>query len=180
MGTRNLTCVVYDKKYRVAQYGQWDGYPSGAGLDILIFLRKQEEDDYKKFIKKVSTCKLVDSEKADDWLIDRDIGCEILRHVVKERAGRKLPDCLHFAGDSLFCEWAYVVDLDKMQLEVYEGFNETPLKRGDRFYKLQGQGYKSFDHTYYPVKLVATFPLDKLPTNRVFLKSVKKGMRNEQ
>ena len=28
MGTRNLTCVFKDGEYKVAQYGQWDGYPS--------------------------------------------------------------------------------------------------------------------------------------------------------
>jgi len=27
MGTRNLTCVMKDGQYKVAQYGQWDGYP---------------------------------------------------------------------------------------------------------------------------------------------------------
>lgn len=26
MGTRNLTVVYIDGKYKVAQYGQWDGY----------------------------------------------------------------------------------------------------------------------------------------------------------
>lgn len=27
MGTRHLTAVVIDGDYKVAQYGQWDGYP---------------------------------------------------------------------------------------------------------------------------------------------------------
>ena len=27
MGTRNLTVVYLDGQYKVAQYGQWDGYP---------------------------------------------------------------------------------------------------------------------------------------------------------
>ena len=35
MGTRNLTIVYYDGDYRVAQYGQWDGYPEGAGIEVL-------------------------------------------------------------------------------------------------------------------------------------------------
>ena len=31
MGTRGLTMVVSKGKTRVAQYGQWDHYPSGQG-----------------------------------------------------------------------------------------------------------------------------------------------------
>lgn len=33
MGTRNLTAVYIDGEYKVAQYGQWDGYPEGPGAD---------------------------------------------------------------------------------------------------------------------------------------------------
>lgn len=38
MGTRNLTCVVKNNKYVVAQYGQWDGYPTGQGQTIVEFI----------------------------------------------------------------------------------------------------------------------------------------------
>lgn len=39
MGTRNLTAVYLDGQYKVAQYGQWDGYPEGQGITVLTFLR---------------------------------------------------------------------------------------------------------------------------------------------
>ena len=38
MGTRHMIAVVNNGKYRVAQYGQWDGYPSGQGVGVLGFL----------------------------------------------------------------------------------------------------------------------------------------------
>ena len=41
MGTRNLTVVYVDGEYRVAQYGQWDGYPSGQGMTCLKFLTEE-------------------------------------------------------------------------------------------------------------------------------------------
>ena len=43
MGTRNLTMVIDQKgKKKVAQYGQWDGYPSGVGANVLKFLENKE------------------------------------------------------------------------------------------------------------------------------------------
>ena len=38
MGTRHLTVVVVDGIHRVAQYGQWDGYPDGQGVTVAAFL----------------------------------------------------------------------------------------------------------------------------------------------
>lgn len=39
MGTRNYTSVILGGKQVVCQYCQWDGYPVGAGADILNFLK---------------------------------------------------------------------------------------------------------------------------------------------
>ena len=48
MGTRNLTAVFMDGEYKVAQYGQWDGYPSGQGVDILNILKNAKKDILKR------------------------------------------------------------------------------------------------------------------------------------
>ena len=53
MGTRNLTCVVYKCEYKIAQYGQWDGYPEGQGITCLKFLREQMDE--KKFKEKLGS-----------------------------------------------------------------------------------------------------------------------------
>jgi hypothetical protein len=37
MGTRHLIAVQLGGEYRVAQYGQWDGYPDSAGIDVLFY-----------------------------------------------------------------------------------------------------------------------------------------------
>ena len=53
MGTRNLTAVFIDGEYKVAQYGQWDGYPGGQGMTALHFLRDEmEEERFKDAVRK--------------------------------------------------------------------------------------------------------------------------------
>ena len=52
MGTRHMIGVVSDGKYRVAQYGQWDGYPSGQGVGILEFLIDGNLDALKRNVLK--------------------------------------------------------------------------------------------------------------------------------
>ena len=42
MGTRNLTIVIQDNEVKMAKYGQWDGYLSGLGWDLILFLKNKE------------------------------------------------------------------------------------------------------------------------------------------
>jgi len=72
MGTRNLTCVVLDGEYRIAQYGQWDGYPSGQGATVLEFLKdKMDREQFEtalrqtKWITKEEHTKLWEGFGAD-------------------------------------------------------------------------------------------------------------------
>ena len=43
MGTRHLIGVIKDGAYRVAQYGQWDGYPEGVGAELLKSFNSYEK-----------------------------------------------------------------------------------------------------------------------------------------
>lgn len=184
MGTRNLTCVYMDGEYKVAQYGQWDGYPEGLGVTILTFLKSVNMESFKAAVSKVSfltgeeieninkTIKATRKLMPDyDWTKDfphlsRDCGGEILNQIVFNGA-RKVRNSIDFAKDSLFCEWAYVVDLDTNKFEVYSGFNKEPLTAGDRFY-FSGEK-KEEDYEYYPIKEIAEFDLNNLPTKEDFL-----------
>ena len=48
MGTRNLTIVHKNGEYKVAQYGQWDGYPEGLGATLLNFLKNVNSNGQEK------------------------------------------------------------------------------------------------------------------------------------
>lgn len=65
-------------------------------------------------------------------------------------------DAHAFLNDSLFCEWAYIVNLDDMLFEVYRGFQDKPHDRG-RYAVVSSTALK-----YYPVALVKAFPLTEI------------------
>ena len=84
MGTRHLTIVI-DKNniLKVAQYGQWDGYPAGQGITILNFIKDKNNINLleKRFdiIKFYNTDthdidKYIDdyNKKAPEWTKDPD------------------------------------------------------------------------------------------------------------
>lgn len=208
MGTRNLTMVISNNQIKVAQYGQWDGYPSGQGLTALATLKEiAEKNNWDSFRNKVNSLRWFteaeyeDLKKmSDDELmskypqLSRDWCAAILEaiytgQVVKEERDwlrnkstvvtttfpniECMQDYSGFAADSLFCEWAYVIDLDKMTFEVFKGFNKEPLVEGDRFYELQDKliaekAAKGRQVEYYPVKLVKSYDLNNLPDGRTF------------
>lgn len=53
MGTRNLTIVRHNGENVIAQYGQWDGFPSGTGLGILEFLHHRGTGDLLRGLSNV-------------------------------------------------------------------------------------------------------------------------------
>lgn len=197
MGTRNLTCVYLDGEYKVAQYGAWDGYPDGQGLTCLEFLRNTMHEE--KFQEKLRSI-LYASEDYIKGVLDafgeisgfltidksnmvkkyypqfhRDTAADVLKLIETTDIVAYLENNITFAADSMFCEWAYVIDFDKRTFEVYEGFNQKPLTEEDRFFFLEDKAYKERrgEDQYHPVKLVKSWSLDELPTEDEFLNAFK-------
>lgn len=174
MGTRHLVAVKLDGEYRIAQYGQWDGYPSGQGATVLEFLSKWDRPLFEKKLR-ASGFYTPDELKAlwhGDWLdrnphISRDTGADILQIVQDAPDGIKLKNAIDFAGDSLFCEYGYVIDLDGNVLEVFKGFNKEPLADNERFAKAPRD-----NEEYYPIRRIAQYPLYSLPSAEAFLKQL--------
>lgn len=189
MGTRHLVCVARDGEYKVAQYGQWDGYPSGAGMGCLEFLRHKImratfESKLKNYVRFATEKEIKKQWKecgADEsgWVSmdvadkykklypenSRDTGYEVLSIILSADKELLLQNDIDFVRDSLFCEWAYVIDLDKNTFEVYKGFNKEPLGEYERFFKFQDEGILE----YYPVRFKASYDIDHLPSDEEFL-----------
>lgn len=54
MGTRNITRVISGGELKVCQYGQWDGYPMGAGMSIANFVRGTSANEMVGRLKHVT------------------------------------------------------------------------------------------------------------------------------
>ena len=198
MGTRNLTMVIQDHQTKVAQYGQWDGFPEGQGVTILSFLQEkanleklkeilpkirfENEQDIKdkvEFSKSIGAREgWLNIEQAGLYdklypLDSRDLGGGILYKLLEQEI--TLVNAESFASESLFCEWAYVIDLDSNTLEVYRGLNQSRITQKDRFYKLDNP-----THNYRPIKIIKRFSLDKLPDVEKFIQECNKQHERSQ
>ena len=145
MGTRNLTAIKVDGDIKVAQYGQWDGYPDGAGLNIMNTIQQVIAQNGVGYLaNNVRNCRVLENDEVvalyeelgieGEWIsfedaerfkeahpqLDRDMGSDIVRFIYNN-GPCDISLSTDFATDSLFCEWAYIVDLDNEAVEVYCG-----------------------------------------------------------
>jgi hypothetical protein len=132
MGTRNLTKVI-DKngEIKVAQYGQWDGYPSGQGVNALYHaynhkqiekgldrVRWATEQELNEIYSQFSEMNRMgtDDQKSFDLLypnLTRDTCADILGVVAWSVGEVILVDNSDFENDTLFCEGVYTIDFQK-------------------------------------------------------------------
>jgi len=200
MGTRHLTIVKQEGEIKVAQYGQWDGYPDGAGTDIVNFIHAISSPDMmERFRRRVELCRWVTEEELDvvneamkmTELSDpinglypeysRDTSAGILWLIMNGKKSYVNPDnqvarlgdnsyvrfnmheavvieeeskevtllnnSIDFGNDRTFCEWAWVIDLDKDKLECYCGYRTCDGPKG------------VFEEFENPVRLLASFDI---------------------
>jgi hypothetical protein len=160
MGTRNLTVVKnLEGTTKIAQYGQWDGYPSYSGIKALEFLRDKVNRD--NLLVELQNVQFVGDEEVDqlykqfettDWEnkdflnaypgLHRDTGIGILEVVANSTDTIKTVDNTEFANDSLFCEGIYEVDFSTNKFT--SNFNDV----------------------------VAMYDLDNLPTDEEYLSAM--------
>lgn len=188
MGTRGLVGFVLNEKW-YATYNHFDSYPSYLGMNVLEFCKSV--DDWEILKERVANLTLVDEETpapADliekyscygeterngvqvasgtltDWynLLRQIQGAQTLHEIYVGNLEHMI-DYHKFMEDSLFCEWAYIIDLDEMGLRVYKGFNKD-APNPNKFNFLPPDVDPNFvDQGYYPVRLLYTYNLKKLP-----------------
>lgn len=119
MGTRNSTIVTINGEIRVAQYGQWDGYPTGQGKTIQDFLKTADLEDFKKKVLALRDITEEDEKKVNEtenWTqvyphLSRDAGAGVLEMIAAGDVEFLVLD-KEFKNDGLFCEYWYDINLD--------------------------------------------------------------------
>jgi len=186
MGTRSAVGFIIDGQEKIT-YSHFDGYPSGVGMNVLNFCRNAADWDAIKDAAK-DIVLVSDSEVPDDEQVKalephaEVLGTEkfmeewygVLRNLHGNLDGYLkvgfMTDDHMFPMNSLFCEYAYIVNLDEGKLEAYKGFQREPHTKG-RFAdpNRDGQVLSSpGDRVYYSVALVNAWYLDALPTDARF------------
>lgn len=202
MGTRGAWGFIHNGVERLT-YNHFDSYPSGLGEDLLAWAR---EADWDKVRQQVLDLHIVDENgtpsaeerlalaehhenvsSGTDWY-------SLLRGLQGNPQGTLdagyMTDGHTFPLESLFCEWAYIFDLDANTLDVYRGFNKSlpsagrwagrPTAEEDLTnYSQHVEWCKAQDpprepwlpqeSAYKAVRMIATFPLDALPDVDLFL-----------
>jgi len=182
MSTRGAYGFKNAGKYYVT-YNHSDSYVQGLGAEVIRFCQiVSHKDAWQEVSGNVEKIQLVDRNSVPTpELIERykpfaDVGVSnqtledwycLLRGVqfggflwgVAAGELEHMIDGFDFLKDSLFCEYAYIINLDDMTLDFYRGFNKEPVENGLPFPMVpDGSGY-------YPVKLRASFSLWQLPLN---------------
>lgn len=172
MGTRHLTIVKHGGEIKVAQYGQWDGYPEGQGKFVHEFCSNKA--NLEKLKANLEKCYFLNGTYSEEeskklWeqykvFLTRDTGAEILAAIANSDLEKiALRNNLGFGKDSLFCEWAYMLDLDENKLIGFCGFNKDKEKQDPLFAISEDDPTFRDSAGYYGIRRVAEFKLDDLP-----------------
>jgi hypothetical protein len=177
MGTRGAVGFISNGIEKIT-YNYFDSYPEGLGNNVLNFLHTIINFEELKIkvnniilvdgkgeptIKQIKHCiaaKTADMEVREQSY--KDWYC-LLRHTQGNlekyfEVGIML-DSKDFLFDSLFCEWAYIINLDTYKLEIYKGFNEDQNGKG----RYASQHRERDGNQYYGVKLIYEVDLFNLP-----------------
>lgn len=178
MGTRGAFGYRIDGVDKIT-YNPCDSYPGGLGGNVAADLSDVLRDGrWDELVTKVRALELVDEDapvSAEQraqfaYLTSSNVGdgqswYNVLRKAQPSEGGiwpmldvGVMIDSYTFLANSLFCEWAYVVDLDDHVLEIYKGFVDKSADRTHLGRYVEGLAIAE-DAEYMPVGLLLTVPL---------------------
>lgn len=170
MSTRGMYGFYKDGVTK-ATYNHYDSYPSCLGHKVINFLSNTTIEQLNAIFNKIILVNEdilpTKEEVIDCWGYcpnrrEGDSICwtELLSNSIGDLSAYKnnlkyMIDNSEFIKDSLFCEWAYIINLDNKTLEVYKGFQKNQNEPLHRY---------SIKETkkYYSCALIANIPIENI------------------
>jgi hypothetical protein len=172
----------------IIYYNHFDSYPEGLGKKVVEFceylmdMQSVDENYIDKVRDNVRKVKFVDNSipptpkqiKMYERFIDLRVSEQNLKdwycllrkaqmaeglYAMANGELQDIQDAANFIKDSLFCEYAYIIDLDNLTIELYKGFQHEP-QEGNPF---GTEPCRNGD--YYPCRLAKVFPINEVPNN---------------
>lgn len=180
MGTRGLFGLRKNNVDKVT-YNHFDSYPEGLGMTMIRFCKnhsiRELNECYDKIIMVDKESKptkdqiewarnigivgsLVGSQSKSDWywlLRELQGDPELIYRTIVNDGKCFMIDDHDFIKDSLWCEYAYIINLDDNCLEFWVGFQEKPDETNRYGCEIDDE----VDEDYYPCKLLSTYPLNE-------------------
>lgn len=153
-------------------YNHSDSYPSYLGAKVAEFIRKTSDAELFHIAERI---RLVSDETppTPEEMVkysvygDEEVGNQTLNEwycLLRETQGDLTPyrddgldvmiDSSSFLLDSLFCEYAYIINVDTNELEFYTGYNK---RKGKGRY-----GAEKDENGYYGVRLMESIPFNRV------------------
>ncbi len=171
MGTRGLLGFRKNEQDKLT-YNHYDSYPNCLGHTMVQFCKETSVEKLNEIFdnivlvngndtptkKQINECvkyydDTVSTGSINEWYCllrnaqgNPDVYKDGLKYMIDDN---------DFIKDSLFCEYAYIINLDTNCLEFWVGFQTEPYD-GNRY------GTETHDNMdkYYPCKMLAYYPLD--------------------
>ena len=192
MSTRGLVGWVIDGEFH-ASYNHSDSYPEWLGsrmfelartlnayphlkdalkngLKTLIPVKNDETPpkEWQSFYCEVGLCNIdVLEQSFEDWycLLHEAQGADLFYNVLNKKVYHFI-EGKDFLKESLFCEWAWVLNFDTECLEVYKGFWKDPIKYNEL---ISEEENVPGDDGYYPCERIRNTPFDALESEKWML-----------
>ena len=169
MGTRGLYGFRKNGVDKLT-YNHWDSYPDYLGRIMVEFCKATTIEEMNEIFDRIVLVNENDnptSAQIDECIkyYDGNVGNQdetdwycLLREAQGNPSAYKnglkyMIDNASFIKDSLFCEYAYIINLDTDCLEFYLGFQKKPCE-SNRY------GTECDEDGYYPCRMASYYPLD--------------------
>ena len=173
MSTRGA-CGFHKNGVDKITYNHFDSYPGCLGVNILDFINKTTDEELNKIYDNVilveedskpTKDQIKECEKWSDLTVGEQ-SCSNWYCLLRKSQGnletykdglKYMINSSDFLKDSLFCEYAYVINLDTNELEFYIGGQH--INSRNRYHLTKEEKENAYEK-YYNCKLVKTFPLN--------------------